>query len=143
MTASSLSASGKHSLLPTHIAIVPDGNGRWAEKRGLSRLEGHREGMENMYRLIKYVDEYNIPFLTLYGFSTENWNRPEEEVLRWRKKDPVTRFKEDLLTQTIATNEELDAVRADIEQIIFEAYRFAKSSPYPRPDELMNYVYKQ
>ena len=80
MTASSLSASDKHSLLPTHIAIVPDGNGRWAEKRGLSRLEGHREGMENMYRLIEYVDEYNIPFLTLYGFSTENWNRPEEEV---------------------------------------------------------------
>jgi len=81
MTASSLSSSGKHSLLPVHIAIVPDGNGRWAEKRGLSRLEGHREGMENMYRLIEYVDEYNIPFLTLYGFSTENWSRPEEEVL--------------------------------------------------------------
>jgi undecaprenyl diphosphate synthase len=80
MTASSLSASGKNSLLPIHIAIVPDGNGRWAEKRGLPRLEGHREGMENMFRLIKYVDEYDIPFLTLYGFSTENWNRPEEEV---------------------------------------------------------------
>ena len=80
MTSSS-SASGKHSLLPVHIAIVPDGNGRWAEKRGLSRLEGHREGMENMFRLVEYVDEYNIPYLTLYGFSTENWNRPEEEVL--------------------------------------------------------------
>jgi undecaprenyl diphosphate synthase len=80
MTSSS-SVSGKHSLLPAHIAIVPDGNGRWAEKRGLSRLEGHREGMENMFRLVGYVDEYNIPYLTLYGFSTENWNRPEEEVL--------------------------------------------------------------
>ncbi|MFC1946599.1 polyprenyl diphosphate synthase [Chloroflexota bacterium] len=81
MTPSSSSVSGKHSLLPTHLAIVPDGNGRWAEKRGLSRLEGHREGMENMYRLVEYVDEYNIPYLTLYGFSTENWGRPEEEVL--------------------------------------------------------------
>jgi undecaprenyl diphosphate synthase len=81
MTASSASASGNNSLLPTHIAIVPDGNGRWAEKRGLSRLEGHREGMENMYRLVEYVDEYDIPYLTLYGFSTENWSRPEEEIL--------------------------------------------------------------
>lgn len=80
MTASSSSASGNQPLLPAHIAIVPDGNGRWAEKRGLSRLEGHREGMENMHRLIEYMDEYNIPFLTLYGFSTENWSRPEEEV---------------------------------------------------------------
>ncbi len=80
MTASSSSASGIQPLLPAHIAIVPDGNGRWAEKRGLSRLEGHREGMENMFRLVEYMDEYNIPFLTLYGFSTENWSRPEEEV---------------------------------------------------------------
>ena len=80
MTASSSSTPGNHSLLPAHIAIVPDGNGRWAEKRGLPRLEGHREGMENMYRLVGYVDEYHIPFLTLYGFSTENWSRPEEEV---------------------------------------------------------------
>jgi undecaprenyl diphosphate synthase len=80
MMASSSSASSKDSLLPTHIAIVPDGNGRWAEKRGLSRLEGHQAGMENMYRLVEYMDEYNIPYLTLYGFSTENWNRPEEEV---------------------------------------------------------------
>jgi len=82
MAASSSSSSGTRSLLPVHIAIVPDGNGRWAEKRGLSRFEGHQEGMENMYRLVEYVDEYNIPYLTLYGFSTENWNRPEEEILR-------------------------------------------------------------
>lgn len=80
MTATSSSASGKGTLLPVHIAIVPDGNGRWAEKRGLTRLEGHQEGMENMYRLVEYVNEYNIPYLTLYGFSTENWNRPEEEI---------------------------------------------------------------
>lgn len=81
MASSSSSSSGERSLLPAHIAIVPDGNGRWAEKRGLPRLEGHQEGMENMYRLVEYVDEYNIPYLTLYGFSTENWNRPEEEIL--------------------------------------------------------------
>jgi undecaprenyl diphosphate synthase len=68
------------SQLPTHIAIVPDGNGRWAEKRGLPRLAGHREGALNMARMIQYISEYPIKYVTFYGFSTENWNRPETEV---------------------------------------------------------------
>ena len=68
------------SPLPTHIAIVPDGNGRWAEKRGLPRLSGHREGVLNMLRMIQYINEYPIKYVTFYGFSTENWNRPEAEV---------------------------------------------------------------
>jgi undecaprenyl diphosphate synthase len=66
--------------LPTHVAIVPDGNGRWAEQRGLSRIEGHQAGAENMHRIVEYLNEYPIKYLTLYGFSTENWNRPEDEV---------------------------------------------------------------
>lgn len=70
----------KFTVLPDHIAIVPDGNGRWAERQGLPRLNGHRAGAENTRRLIKYLNEYPIKYLTLYGFSTENWNRPEEEV---------------------------------------------------------------
>jgi undecaprenyl diphosphate synthase len=68
------------SQLPTHIAIVPDGNGRWAAKRGLPRLAGHREGALNMARMIEYISEYPIKYVTFYGFSTENWNRPESEV---------------------------------------------------------------
>ncbi len=70
----------KITRFPNHIAIVPDGNGRWAERRGLPRLEGHRAGAENMWRMIEYLNEYPIKCLTLYGFSTENWNRPEDEV---------------------------------------------------------------
>jgi undecaprenyl diphosphate synthase len=66
--------------LPNHVAIVPDGNGRWAEKRGLPRLEGHRAGAENMWRMINYLSEYPVKFVTLYGFSTENWNRPKDEI---------------------------------------------------------------
>ena len=65
---------------PSHVAIVPDGNGRWAEKHGLPRLEGHRAGAENMWYMVKYLNEYPIKYVTLYGFSTENWNRPEDEV---------------------------------------------------------------
>ena len=68
------------SPLPTHVAIVPDGNGRWAAKRGLPRLAGHREGVLNMLRMIQYINEYPIKYVTFYGFSTENWQRPESEV---------------------------------------------------------------
>ncbi len=70
----------RFSLLPKHIAIVPDGNGRWAERRGLPRLYGHRAGAANMHHMIKYLNEYPIKYVTLYGFSTENWSRPEDEV---------------------------------------------------------------
>jgi len=70
----------KFSQLPVHIAIVPDGNGRWAEQRGLPRLSGHQAGVENMRRLVQILNEYSIKYVTIYGFSTENWNRPEAEV---------------------------------------------------------------
>jgi undecaprenyl diphosphate synthase len=74
------STTKKFSQLPNHIAIVPDGNGRWAERRGRPRLDGHQVGAENMHRMVKYLIEYPIKYVTLYGFSTENWSRPEEEV---------------------------------------------------------------
>src|SRR3990172_4298972 len=70
----------KFSQFPVHIAIVPDGNGRWAKKRGLPRLSGHKAGIENMRRVVAYLNERQIKYLTLYGFSTENWNRPKAEV---------------------------------------------------------------
>jgi len=66
--------------LPIHVAIVPDGNGRWAEKRGLSRLAGHQAGVKKMRSLIEYLNSLQIKYVTLYGFSTENWGRPEAEV---------------------------------------------------------------
>ena len=76
----SLLTGEKVTRLPNHVAIVPDGNGRWAERRGLPRLEGHKVGAENTWRMVEYLSEYPIKYLTLYGFSTENWNRPEDEV---------------------------------------------------------------
>ena len=66
--------------LPQHVAIIMDGNGRWAQKRGMSRLEGHKQGGLNARRVVETFLEYKIPYLTLYAFSTENWNRPREEV---------------------------------------------------------------
>jgi len=65
---------------PTHIAIIMDGNGRWAAAHGLHRLEGHQAGTENLRRVIRACVEFGIPYLTIYAFSTENWGRPQEEV---------------------------------------------------------------
>jgi undecaprenyl diphosphate synthase len=66
--------------IPTHIAIIMDGNGRWARQRGLPRLAGHRAGTENIRRIVEGCIEYGVRYLTLYAFSTENWDRPEPEV---------------------------------------------------------------
>lgn len=65
---------------PRHVAIIMDGNGRWAKERGLPRLEGHRAGTENLRRIIRASAEIGIQYLTFYAFSTENWSRPKAEV---------------------------------------------------------------
>jgi undecaprenyl diphosphate synthase len=67
-------------VIPTHVAIIMDGNGRWARRRGLPRQAGHRAGVENLRRVIDTCVEFRIKILTIYAFSTENWGRPESEV---------------------------------------------------------------
>ena len=66
--------------IPTHVAIIMDGNGRWAQSRGLPRLMGHRAGTENLRTIIRACGDFGVKYLTLYAFSTENWDRPEDEV---------------------------------------------------------------
>jgi undecaprenyl diphosphate synthase len=66
--------------LPEHIAIIMDGNGRWAKKRGLPRVAGHHEGVNSVREIVETCGELNIPVLTLYTFSTENWRRPQDEI---------------------------------------------------------------
>ena len=63
-----------------HLAIIMDGNGRWAQQKGLDRIEGHQAGAENIQKVVKSVSEHKIDYLTLYAFSTENWSRPDDEV---------------------------------------------------------------
>jgi undecaprenyl diphosphate synthase len=67
-------------ILPRHIAFIMDGNGRWAEQRGLTRMEGHRAGVDNIRPIVKSLNSHKIEYATLYAFSTENWKRPEKEV---------------------------------------------------------------
>ncbi len=86
-----------HNSRPNHIAIIMDGNGRWAKEKGLSRTQGHREGVEAVTRTVDTCLQIGIPWLTLYAFSSENWNRPKLEVaalmelLLWfiKKQEPV------------------------------------------------------
>ena len=66
--------------VPAHVAIIMDGNGRWATHRGLPRVAGHREGVKAARAIVRAADAAGLRFLTLYAFSTENWNRPEDEV---------------------------------------------------------------
>jgi undecaprenyl diphosphate synthase len=68
------------SKLPSHVAIIMDGNGRWAHQRGLDRIFGHQQGVNAVREIIETAAELRIGFLTLYAFSTENWGRPDEEV---------------------------------------------------------------
>ncbi len=71
----------EHSAaIPAHVAIIMDGNGRWAQQRGLSRQAGHRAGTENIRRIIETFADRGVQYLTLYAFSTENWGRPRREV---------------------------------------------------------------
>ena len=80
MEAASLAAEEKTSL-PRHVAIIMDGNGRWAEHHGLPRFRGHIAGVESARSTIRYLNSrYHLEYLTLYGFSTENWNRSQDEV---------------------------------------------------------------
>lgn len=66
--------------IPSHIAIIMDGNGRWAKKRGLPRVAGHREGMKTVKEITQAANDLGVQILTLYAFSTENWKRPKQEV---------------------------------------------------------------
>ena len=68
------------SEIPTHVAIIMDGNGRWAQEQGLPRIEGHRAGVEKIRSVLDILARRGVKFVTLYAFSTENWNRPDDEV---------------------------------------------------------------
>jgi len=82
--------------MPRHVAIIMDGNGRWAISRGLPRLAGHKAGTENLRRIIRASVEFGVKYLTIYAFSTENWGRPPEEV------DGLMHILEDVIDRELA-----------------------------------------
>lgn len=80
MPADSQSDPTAQNYVPRHVAIIMDGNGRWARKRGMPRTYGHKQGAETVKTVVRAASELGIKYLTLYGFSTENWSRPADEV---------------------------------------------------------------
>jgi len=118
------------SQVPTHIAIIMDGNGRWAQQRGLPRIEGHRRGVETVRRVIDSTREFGVRMLTLYAFSAENWRRPQDEVgglmgllELYLKRELKTFVKNRIRLRTIGRTHELPAAAQRQLQRTIEATR--------------------
>ena len=96
--------------IPNHIAIIMDGNGRWAKKRGLARSFGHMEGAKTLRKALEYLTEIGVKYLTVYAFSTENWNRPQDEVskmcIRDRDKGVKLTFRKSAIANVINNNQQ-------------------------------------
>ena len=115
---------GIRGEMPKHVAIIMDGNGRWAEKRGLSRIEGHKRGVERVDEIVEEASRIGIKYLTLFAFSTENWKRPEYEVsfLMDLLKLYLETKKEKMLKNNIRFNVmgRIDGLPADVREKIEE-----------------------
>ena len=114
--------------LPNHIAIIMDGNGRWATEKGHDRLYGHYHGVESVRNILEGCAELNIPYLTLYAFSTENWDRPKDEVdglmellVDTIRKEVVTLNKNNIKLHVIGDMNTLPALaRKELEEALLE-----------------------
>src|SRR5881628_309912 len=122
--ASDLLPQIERSALPAHVAIIMDGNGRWARKRGLPRVAGHRAGISSVREVVEGSAELGISVLTLYAFSVENWKRPQAEVStlmqllkEYLNIELENIHKNNIRFRTIGRTEELDSsVRAELEK---------------------------
>jgi undecaprenyl diphosphate synthase len=118
--------------IPAHIAIIMDGNGRWAQSRGLPRLAGHRAGTENLRRVIEACVEFGIQYLTIYAFSTENWGRPPEEVqgLMGILENVIDRELQELYDQGVQLRHigRLDGLQPSLRQKVLEAVEFTRNN---------------
>jgi len=112
--------------LPVHIAIIMDGNGRWAQKKGLPRVMGHKAGMEALKKAVKSCSDLGIKILTVYAFSTENWNRPQDEVnylmsllVEYMRKEVNSLHKNKVKIKLLGETDMLpDQTRTEIEEAI-------------------------
>jgi undecaprenyl diphosphate synthase len=107
MSTPTLSAQAKANR-PQHVAIIMDGNGRWAKERGLPRVEGHRNGVESVRAVVRAAGEVGVKYLTLYAFSVENWNRPKDEVDTLMKY--LARFLKNEIGELNRNNVRLEAI---------------------------------
>ncbi len=102
------SAPSPPAAVPRHVAIIMDGNGRWAKQRGLPRVEGHRQGAESVRAIVRAAGEAGVKFLTLYAFSVGNWNRPRSEVETLMKY--LARYLKNEIGELDSNNVRLEAI---------------------------------
>lgn len=118
--------------VPRHVAIIMDGNGRWALARGLPRLAGHRAGTENLRQVIEACGEIGIEYLTIYAFSTENWGRPLEEVQGLMRilEDVIDRELPELNEQGVQLRHigVLDRLKPELRQKVLDAIELTKNN---------------
>lgn len=141
--ASSLDADQGCSRGPSHVAIIMDGNGRWAEARGLSRTKGHRKGVEAVRAAVRAAGELGIKTLTLFSFSSENWSRPKEEVSElmsllkvFVRRDLADLHKENVRVSIIGAR---DNVPGDILPLLEEAENLTRNNTATRLVIAFNY----
>jgi len=118
--------------MPTHVAIIMDGNGRWAAQRGLPRFEGHRRGVEAIRRAVRTAGDLGIQYLTVYSFSAENWRRPAQEVSdlmgllkRFVRHDLAELHSNNIRVRIIG---EREGLASDIRMLLDEAEQLTKSN---------------
>ena len=118
--------------LPRHVAIIMDGNGRWALSRGLPRLAGHKAGTENLRRIIRASVEFGVKYLTIYAFSTENWGRPPEEVqgLMFILEDVLNRELAELHKEGVQLRHigRLERLAPNLQEKVLEAIELTKNN---------------
>jgi len=118
--------------LPSHVAIIMDGNGRWAQQRGLERIFGHQQGVSAVREVIETAAELEIGFLTLYAFSNENWGRPDEEVsalmgimIQSLSNETETLLKNNIRLKSIG---DIDSLADDVRERLFETIKLTSVS---------------
>lgn len=124
-SAKAITGGGDASKIPRHIAIIMDGNGRWAANRGQSRAQGHRAGVQALRRVVRAAGELGVQYLTVYSFSSENWSRPQTEVLdlmsllkRFIRNDLAELHQHNVRVKVIGRRDDL---AADILALLVEA----------------------
>ncbi len=132
LTADTTQEAQLPELRPTHVAIIMDGNGRWAKQRGLPRLAGHRAGTENLRVILRACVEFGIKILTIYAFSTENWGRPASEVkgLMAILRDVIDRELQELHEEGVQLRHlgDLSRVAPDLQRKVLHAIELTKDN---------------
>jgi len=141
--------------LPRHVAMIMDGNGRWALSRGLPRLAGHKAGTENLRRVIRSSVEFGVKYLTIYAFSTENWGRPPEEVkgLMYILEDVIDRELGELNKEGVQLRHigRLERLAPTLQEKVLDAIEITKNNDrlvlnvafnYGGRDEIVNAIQK-